>query len=93
MIFVIFKIYNTFLIMTKRIYSYYFQSASGDPCHVVTETEYKNVNDFLKNEFPAEYEEWVDDARSELDEGEELDEDEIFIDYMEFDEAYLDIEV
>ena len=47
--------------MTRRIYSYVFQSASYDYYHVISERNYSDVYDFMKHEVPEEYNAWKDD--------------------------------
>lgn len=47
-------------VVRRKIYSYVFQSASGDFWHIISGKNYKNVYDFMKHEAPEEYNAWKD---------------------------------
>lgn len=40
------------------LYSYYFKSESGDEVHIISPVHYKTGLDFMKAEFPEEYNAW-----------------------------------
>ena len=73
--------------MTRRIYSYVFQSASYDYYHVISEKDYKDVYDFMRNEVPEEYDAWKDD----WDETEDGPWDEETIDYGYYDKKGIEL--
>lgn len=73
--------------MKRRIYSYVFQSASGDFWHIISGKNYKDIYDFMKHEAPEEYEAWKD----EWDPADGPWDEEAGIDYGYYDQVAVEL--